>query len=160
MPPPNQFWVFVLLCAVGCCSFISYNLVRMPALAPFAESLGAGPFAVSWVVAASTLTRVFLKFPMGALSDVLGRFRLMSVGVLAFALPSFIYPFVTDVTELVGLRIIHGLATAIFTPLVLAMFASMYAHKRGEALGWYTSAAQGGALLGPMLGGIRLLPNI
>lgn len=152
--PKNQFWVFVLLCAVGCCCFISYNLVRMPALAPFAESLGAGPLAVGWVVAASTLTGVFLKLPVGALSDVLGRFRLMTVGVLAFALPPFAYPFVTDVAQLVGLRIVHGLATAVFTPLVLAMVASMYAHKRGEALGWYTSAAQGGALLGPMLGGL------
>ena len=34
--------IFVLLCGVGFCSFVSYNLVRMPALAPFAETLGAG----------------------------------------------------------------------------------------------------------------------
>ncbi|MDT7043988.1 MFS transporter [Candidatus Nitronereus thalassa] len=145
--------VFLILCGVGLCSFMSYNLVRMPALAPFAESLGAGPVAVGFIVAASTLTGVFLKLPMGALSDVVSRRRLMLVGVLAFALPPFAYPLVPDLETLAVLRVIHGLATAVFTPLVLASVASMYPMTRGAALGWYTSAAQGGALLGPMLGG-------
>ena len=145
--------VFLLLCGVGLCSFISYNLVRMPALAPFAESLGAGPVAVGFIVAASTITGIFIKLPMGALSDVVSRRRLMLLGVLAFALPPFAYPLVTDLEVLAGLRVIHGLATAVFTPLVLASVVAMYPLNRGAALGWYTSAAQGGALLGPMLGG-------
>lgn len=149
----NSSPVFLILCAVGLCSFMSYNLVRMPALAPFAESLGAGPIAVGVIVAASTVTGIFLKLPIGALSDVVSRRRLMLVGVLAFALPPFAYPWVSDIDVLVGLRVIHGLATAVFTPLVLASVASMYPTNRGVALGWYTSAAQGGALLGPMLGG-------
>ena len=150
MIPTPVFW---LLCGVGCCSFISYNLVRIPALAPFAESLGAGPVAVGVVIAASTLTGVCLKLPMGALSDLIDRKKLMIVGVLAFALPPFVYPMVTNLDVLIVVRVIHGLATAVFTPLVLATVVAMYPLNRGVALGWYTSAAQGGALLGPMLGG-------
>ena len=145
--------VFLILCAVGLCSFISYNLVRMPALAPFAESLGAGPVVVGFIVAASTITGIFLKLPMGTLSDIVSRRRLMLVGVLAFALPPFAYPLVTDLEILAGLRLIHGLATAVFTPLALASVASMFPLNRGAALGWYTSSAQAGMLLGPMLGG-------
>ena len=34
---------FFLLCGVGIFCFLSYNLVRMPVLALFAQSLGAGP---------------------------------------------------------------------------------------------------------------------
>ena len=145
--------VFLILCGVGFCSFISYNLVRMPALAPFAESLGAGPVVVGFIVAASTFTGIFLKLPMGALSDIVSRRRLMLVGVLAFALPPFAYPLVTDLEILAGLRLIHGLATAVFTPLALASVASMFPLNRGAVLGWYTSSAQAGMLLGPMLGG-------
>lgn len=145
--------IFVLLCGVGFCSFVSYNLVRMPALAPFAETLGAGPVTVGFIVAASTLTGVLLKLPVGALSDFVNRSRLMVVGVLAFALPPFAYPLVSDLEVLTALRVVHGLATAVFTPLALAMVAELYPAARGMALGWYTSAAQGGALLGPMLGG-------
>lgn len=144
---------FILLCGVGFFSFASYNLVRMPALAPFAESLGAGPMTVGLVVAASTMTGVILKFPIGALSDILGRRKLMFVGVLAFALPPFVYPSISDLEVLVVVRVVHGLATAIFTPLALASVAAMHEMQRGVALGWYTSATQGGALLGPVLGG-------
>ena len=145
--------IFLLLCGVGFCSFVSYNLVRMPALAPFAESLGAGPVTVGFIVAASTMTGVLLKLPVGTLSDLVNRSRLMLVGVLAFALSPFVYPFVSNLEVLTVLRVVHGLATAVFTPLALAMVADLYPATRGAALGWYTSAAQGGALLGPMLGG-------
>ena len=34
---------FLLICTVGIFCFISYNMVRMPVLALFAEHLGAGP---------------------------------------------------------------------------------------------------------------------
>lgn len=153
MKPHNESRIFLLLCAVGCLAFVSYNLVRTPALAPFAQSLGAGPMAVGFIVAASTMTGIFLKLPMGALSDVVNRRRLMLLGVLAFALPPFIYPFLSQVEVLGLVRVVHGLATAIFTPLALATVAAMFPVQRGASLGWYSSATQGGALLAPPLAG-------
>ena len=144
---------FGLLCSVAFLGFVSYDLVRRPALALFAESLGASPLTVGFVVGISTLTGVFLKLPVGVMSDFINRRKLMLVGVLAFGLPPFFYPLISDVPALTILRLFHGLATAMFTPLALAMVAQMYAARRGEAMGWYTAAAQGGGLLGPMLGG-------
>ncbi len=145
---------FVYLCLVGSCCFISYDMVRRPALALLADSLGANPFMVGMIVALSTVTGIFLKLPMGLLSDVLNRQRLMIGGVLAFAIPPFFYPFVSDLSTLGILRLVHGLATAMFTPLALAMVGDWFAQQRGEAFGWYTSATQGGGLLGPMIGGV------
>jgi len=144
---------FIFLCLVGLCCFVSYDMVRRPALALFVESLGAGPFMVGLIVAVSTLTGVVLKLPMGLLSDVVNRKWLMLGGVLAFALPPFLYPFISDLSTLGILRLFHGLATAMFTPLALAMVGELFAQRRGEAFGWYTSATQGGGLLGPMIGG-------
>ncbi len=149
----EHFRDFILLCGVGFLSFVSYNLVRTPTLAPFAESLGAGPMAVGVIVAASTLTGVFLKLPMGVLSDIVNRKKLMLVGVLAFAFPPFVYPWITNLEVLGVVRLVHGLATAVYTPLVLALVVTMYPKQRGESLGWYTSAAQGGFFLAPALGG-------
>ncbi|MDQ6733521.1 MAG: MFS transporter, partial [Nitrospirota bacterium] len=144
---------FVLLCGVGIFCFISYNLVRMPVLALFAQSLGAGPEAIGLVVSVSTLTGVFLKLPSGALSDIYGRRLLLRVGVVAFGLPPFIYPFIHDVNALIALRFVHGLATAIFAPSALATVADLYRERRGAAMGTYTACTQAGALLGPVLGG-------
>jgi MFS transporter, DHA1 family, multidrug resistance protein len=144
---------FVLLCGVGVFCFISYNLVRMPVLALFAQSLGAGPETIGLVVSVSTLTGVFLKLPSGALSDIYGRGILLRLGVVAFGLPPFIYPFIHNVDALIALRFVHGLATAIFAPSALATVADLYRERRGTAMGAYTACTQAGALLGPVLGG-------
>lgn len=144
---------FVLICTVGIFSFISYNMVRMPALSLFAESLGASPERIGLIVSVSTLTGVLLKLPSGALSDIYGRRFLLRIGVVAFGLPPFLYPFITDLDALTALRFLHGLATAIFAPSALATVAELYRERRGAALGTYTACTQSGSLLGPFLGG-------
>lgn len=144
---------FMLICTVGIFCFISYNMVRMPVLALFAESLGASPERIGLIVSVSTLTGVFLKLPSGALSDIYGRRFLLRIGVVAFGLPPFIYPFITDLNALTVLRFFHGLATAIFAPSALATVAELYRERRGAALGTYTACTQSGALLGPFIGG-------
>ncbi len=144
---------FALLCGVGLFAFISYNLVRMPVLSLFAQSLGAGPEAIGFIVAASTLTGVFLKWPAGALSDLYDRRWLLLVGLLAFALPPFCYLLITDVSWLIALRFVHGMATAVFAPIALAVVADLHREARGAAYGAYTAATQAGAMLGPLLGG-------
>lgn len=144
---------FFYLCTLGVFCFISYNLVRMPVLALFAESLGAGPERIGLIVSVSTITGVLLKLPSGALSDIYGRKMLLRIGVIAFGLPPFIYPFVSDLNVLTGLRFVHGLATAIFAPSALATVADLYKERRGTAMGTYTACTQSGALLGPFLGG-------
>lgn len=144
---------FALLCGVGILCFISYNLVRMPVLALFAQSLGAGPETIGLVVSVSTLTGVFLKLPSGALSDIYGRRLLLHMGVVAFGLPPFVYPFIQNMDALIALRFVHGLATAIFAPSALATVADLYHERRGAAMGTYTACTQAGALLGPVLGG-------
>ena len=144
---------FFYLCTLGVFCFISYNLVRMPVLSLFAESLGAGPERIGLIVSVSTITGVLLKLPSGALSDIYGRKMLLRIGVVAFGLPPFIYPFVSDHNALTALRFVHGLATAIFAPSALATVADLYKERRGAALGTYTACTQSGSLLGPFLGG-------
>lgn len=144
---------FALLCTIGVFCFISYNMVRMPVLALFAESLGASPERIGLIVSVSTLTGVFLKLPSGALSDIYGRRMLLRVGVIAFGVPPFFYPFISDLDVLTLVRLFHGLATAIFAPSALATVAELYRERRGAALGTYTACTQSGALLGPFIGG-------
>ena len=144
---------FTVLCTIGVFCFISYNMVRMPVLALFAESLGASPERIGLIVSVSTLTGVFLKLPSGALSDIYGRRMLLRIGVIAFGVPPFFYPLISDLNALTLLRLFHGLATAIFAPSALATVAELYRERRGAAMGTYTACTQSGALLGPFIGG-------
>jgi DHA1 family multidrug resistance protein-like MFS transporter len=150
---PSPFRSFVSLCLVGFFAFLSYDMIRAPLLPLFAEHLGASPGLVGFVVAASTLTGVCLKLPAGVLSDRLGRRLLMWAGVTVFAVAPLGYFFVTQVWQLILLRFVHGLATAIFAPVSLAVVADLYPAQRGETLGWYSSLRQSGTLLGRTGGG-------
>ena len=61
-----------------------------------------------------------MELPSGALSDVLGRKRMMVLGALFFAIPPFLYPFVDNPWPLLALRFVHGFATAISRRALIA----------------------------------------
>jgi MFS family permease len=137
-------------------SRFGYQMARSPVLPSFAADLGALPELIGFIVAASTVTGVFFKLPAGALSDVLGRKRMMVAGALFFAAPPFLYPFVRDAWSLLALRFVHGFATAIFSPVASAYVASLAETGRGARLGWFSSANDIGATAGPLAGGFVL----
>ena len=137
-------------------SRLGYQMARSPVLPAFAADLGAAPEMIGVIVAASTITGVFFKLPSGALSDVLGKKRMMVLGALFFALPPFFYAFVNDPWSLLALRFVHGFATAIFSPVASAYVASLAETGRGARLGWFSSGNDIGATAGPLIGGFVL----
>ncbi len=133
-----------------------YQMARSPVLPRFAQDLGAAPEMLGLIVAASTITGVVIKLPAGALSDVLGRKRMMLLGCLFFAAPPFLYPFVYSASALLALRFLHGFATAIFGPVASAYVADLSEQGRGEKLGWFAAAGDLGSTVGPLLSGLIL----
>src|SRR6516165_10272583 len=147
---------FVAIVFASLLSRLGYQMARSPVLPSFAADLGALPEFIGVIVAASTLTGVFFKLPSGALSDVLGRKRMMVLGALFFAVPPFLYPFVAGPSALLALRFVHGFATAIFSPVAAAYVASLAETGRGARLGWFASSNDIGATAGPLIGGFVL----
>lgn len=144
------------LCAVGFFARLSYALARSPVLPLFALHLGAGPEAIGWVVGISTVTGIFFKLPSGALSDVIGRRKTMLAGLVVFALTPFAYFWVKDTALLLVIRFLHGLATAIYGPVAMAVVADVAGSRKGEMLSWFSSVTIIGNLLGAPLGGFLL----
>lgn len=145
--------VFANLCSVGFLARFSYALARNPVLPLFAVFLGAGPEAVGLAVGVSTVTGIFFKLPSGALSDMIGRRRTMLLGLLVFAALPFAYLLVHDYQALVLVRFLHGLATAIYGPVAMAVVADIAGEKRGEMLSWFSAVGIVGGLLGAPVGG-------
>jgi MFS family permease len=123
--------------------------------AVFALYLGGGPEAIGFAVGISTVTGIFFKLPTGALSDVIGRNKTMLIGLLFFAFMPFTYLLVKDYNLLIIIRFLHGLATAIYGPVSMAVIADMAGTKKGEMLSWFSSVTIIGNLLGAPLGGLR-----
>lgn len=147
---------FLAILIAGMVSRLGYQMARSPVLPRFAQDLGAAPELLGLIVAASTITGIFIKLPAGALSDVLGKRRMMLIGCLFFAAPPFLYPFVAGPYSLLLLRFLHGFATAIFAPVASAYVASLAKEGRGAKLGWFASATDIGATVGPLIGGMVL----
>ena len=147
---------FAALCTVGFFARLSYALARSPVLPLFALSLGAGPEAIGFAVGISTVTGIFFKLPAGALSDIIGRKRTMLIGLVVFAVMPFTYLLVRDYRLLVIVRFIHGLATAVYGPVSMAVVADVAGAKKGEMLSWFSSITIIGNLLGAPLGGFIL----
>ncbi|MCR4319423.1 MAG: MFS transporter [Candidatus Brocadiaceae bacterium] len=82
-------FTFYTLCTVGFFARMSYAMARTPILPLFALSLGAKPEAIGFVVGASTITGIFFKLPAGTLSDIYGRYKMLLISILVFALTPF-----------------------------------------------------------------------
>jgi MFS transporter, DHA1 family, multidrug resistance protein len=80
---------FIAIVFASLLSRLGYQMARTPVLPIFAAVLGVMPELIGVIVAASAITGVFFKLPSGALSDVLGRKRMMALGALFFAAPPF-----------------------------------------------------------------------
>lgn len=150
----SSFW---LLSIIGLLAFVSYDLIRSPLLPLFAAELGAYPESIGLIVGVSTITGILLKLPAGTLSDLLGRRRLLFTGLLVFALAPYFYFWVGQVWELVLLRAFHGLATAVFAPVAMAVVVDLIRERRAEALSWYSAFGQTGRLSGRMIGGYLIV---
>jgi DHA1 family multidrug resistance protein-like MFS transporter len=144
------------LCAVGFLARASYALARTPVLTLFAASLGAGPEAIGFAVAISTITGIFFKMPAGVLSDVMGRTRTLFIGLAVFALAPFAYLWVSSYEALVAVRFFHGFATAIYGPVAMTVIVRIAGEKRAEMLSWFSAITIVGNLIGAPLGGLIL----
>jgi MFS transporter, DHA1 family, multidrug resistance protein len=144
----------VRLSAAAFLAYCSYAICRTPLLPLLARDLGAGPSLIGLVMGASTLTGVVVKLPAGALSDILGRRRLLLAGALVFATLPFAYLAVSTLLALILLRFAHGSATAIFGPVAAASLSDIApAGRRGAWLSTYSTAQGAGQALGPVLAG-------
>ncbi len=144
---------FLLLCGIGLFAIFSSTMSKNPALPLFAKDLGATEQYIGFIAAASTVVGVLTSSPAGALSDLYGRRRVILAATFVFASAPFLYLFVSAPWQLALVRVYHGLATAIFGPVAMALVADLFKTGRGESMGWYSSSTLVGRAVAPFVGG-------
>ncbi len=134
----------------------AYQMGKSPLLPIYAASLGAGDLFLGFIVSVSTLTGMVLKPTFGMLSDRSGRRLWLLIGTAFFAAMPFVYRFVSSPEQLFAVRMVHGLATAIYGPVTLAYVAELSQKRRAERLGWFSTARGAGYVVGPAVAGWML----
>jgi MFS family permease len=148
---------FLLITAADFLARSAYQMGKTPLLPIFAATLGATGAFLGIIVSVSTLTGMILKPFIGLFSDRWGRRNWLILGTAFFALMPFTYRFVTDPDQLLAIRILHGMATAIYGPVTLAYVVELVHDRRAERLGVFSMARSAGYIVGPAAAGWMLL---
>jgi MFS family permease len=139
---------------LGFLAIFSTTISKNPVLPLFSQALGAGDAVIGLIAAVSPLAGILFSFPVGVLSDHMGRRRLLIASGAIFLSAPLLYLLIFDPFWLIPVRFFHGMATAILGPVVSAMIAERFPDRKGEMLGQYSSATLIGRTIAPLAGGI------
>ena len=144
-----MYYLFLL----GFFAIFSTTISKNPVLPLFSQALGADGTVIGLIAAFSPLAGILFSFPVGVLSDHIGRKRLLVAAGAVFLVAPVLYLFITAPVWLIPVRFFHGTATAILGPVISAVIAERFPETKGEMLGQYASATLVGRTLAPLAGG-------
>ena len=150
-PDRRMVWYLSLL---GFFAIFSTTISKNPVLPLFSQAIGANDAVIGLIAAVSPLTGILFSFPVGVLSDHLGRRRLLITSGVVFLSAPLFYLFITDPLWLIPVRFFHGTATAILVPVISAVIAERFPENKGAMLGQFSSATLLGRTIAPLVGGI------
>jgi len=109
---------------------------------------------LSWVATSYLLVAAMFLVPFGKISDVYGRKKMFSYGILLYTFSSFLCVLSTSAPMLICFRILQGIGSAMIFGTGVAILTSVFpSGERGKALGINVAAVYLGLSLGPFLGG-------
>ena len=126
------------------------------ALTHIRDSLGFSQAGLSWVVNAYALAFGGLLMLGGRAGDILGRRRVLVIGVLIFTAASAMGGLAESSTWLIIARILQGVGAAIAAPSTLSLIVTNFeaGTERDRALSFFASVSGVGASIGLILGGV------
>ncbi|MEH3054530.1 MAG: DHA2 family efflux MFS transporter permease subunit [Patulibacter minatonensis] len=133
--------------------FLDGSVVNV-ALPAIRDDLGGTLAGQQWIVEGFLLSLSALLLLGGSLGDLMGRHRVLIVGVLAFGATSLLCALAPSVELLVAGRILQGVAGALLVPVSLAIITATFAEsERGAAIGTWTAGTSVSMIAGPFVGG-------
>ncbi len=144
------------LSLIGFFGIFTTTMAKNPVLPLFVTGMGGSPEIVGIISAISPLAGILFSFPVGVMSDRMGRRKILLISGAVFLIAPLLYVLVSDPWFLIPVRFFHGLATAILGPVASAAIAEAYDKNKGEKLGIYSSATLIGRTIAPIVGGAMI----
>jgi len=147
--------ILVLLCAVQFLDIADSAIVNV-ALPSIQHSLHFSQQNLQWVASGYILTYGGFLLLGGRLSDLLGRRRLLLIGLTVFAVSSLTAGLAGDSGLLVAARLVQGTGAALMAPAALSQLTTSFREgkDRNTALGVWGAISGIAAAAGVFLGGV------
>jgi DHA1 family multidrug resistance protein-like MFS transporter len=124
----------------------------------FFEQLGISAALIGILYNIRNVEQMGLSFFSGSLSDVLGRKKLILIGLILIALVPLIYAVSWNTWFPIAGMFVSGLGLSIFFPPTQSYASSLYPpHQVGAAMGRYHMSWAVSAVIGPSVGGFLAL---
>jgi len=148
-------WLALLVLCLGSFVILLDSTIVNVAIPTMLVSLHASLDEILWVVNAFLLTFAVLLVTGGRLGDILGQRNLFAAGLGLFAVASALCGLSRDATQLIGARVLQGVAAAILAPQTLVIVSAIFpAQRRGAAIGILSGVTGLASVLGPTVGGL------
>lgn len=147
--------LFTLSVSVGVAMF-GLGII-WPLLPVYATQMGAGGLLVGLIISSYNVSRTCLSPLVGRVSDRLGRKSFILTGLILSSIVSIAYVFCNTPAVVIGVRVVHGLASVMIVPIALALAGDIAPkEKLGTYMGTLNMAVMIGLGFGPSLGGLIL----
>ncbi|HIW35034.1 MAG TPA: MFS transporter [Candidatus Paenibacillus intestinavium] len=135
-------------------SFIDL-FAQLPVMSTFAASVGASTFLVGFIVGLYSLTNTFGNILSGVLTDKVGPFKIMMIGLLLTSIALLLYQFVDSPAVLIIVRIIHGFVAGLIVPAAFTFSANTAVNgQQGKKVAFTGTFVGLAAIVGPAFSGI------
>ena len=154
-PNINRWRAFALLAVSFFMTIIDLTIVNV-SLPTIGRDLHFSATSLQWVVTAYALTFGGFMLLGGRAADLLGRRRILMVGLSLFTAASLGAALSTGEVSLIAARAVQGLGAAIMLPAALSIVMNMFDEgaERNKALGIWGGLGAGGATVGVIAGGL------
>ena len=115
----------VFLCMVGFLDFVDASIVNV-ALPSIRRDLHFSVQSLQWVLSAYLLTYGGFMLLGGRAADLLGRRRILTAGIILFALASLTGGVARDPAMLVTARLVQGIGAAMMVPAALSILTTTF----------------------------------
>jgi EmrB/QacA subfamily drug resistance transporter len=154
-PFPHRWRAFAVLAVAYFMTIVDLTIVNV-ALPTIGHKLHFSEANLQWVVTAYALTFGGFLLLGGRAADLLGRRRIVMVGLGVFTAASLACALATTDSFLIAMRGLQGLGAAIVLPAALSIVMNMFDEgaERNKALGIWGGIGAGGATVGLIAGGL------
>jgi MFS family permease len=154
-PPINRWRAFSLLAVAYFMTIIDLTIVNV-SLPTIGRDLRFSQTSLQWVVTAYALTFGGLLLLGGRAADLLGRRRILMLGLAVFTAASLACGLATGDAFLIGSRAVQGVGAAIMLPAALSIVMNIFEEgaERNKALGIWGGLGAAGATVGLIAGGL------
>jgi EmrB/QacA subfamily drug resistance transporter len=154
-PHISRWRAFALLAVSFFMTIIDLTIVNV-SLPTIGRDLHFTETSLQWVVTAYALTFGGFLLLGGRAADLLGRRRMLMVGLAVFTAASLACALATGDAFLIGSRAVQGVGAAIMLPAALSIVMNMFEEgaERNKALGIWGGLGAAGATVGLIAGGV------